>query len=145
MKFNVVCGNPPYQAPKVKTKDVTGMSGSKLWPEFAKLAVSLTKEGGHVCLVHPGQWRKPEHNLFQLFKDHNLLHLDIHDIKDGMKDFQAATGYDWYILANNKYAGKTVVRGVDKTVSTIDLNNWNFIPNSCFDIIEKLLANKNEK
>ena len=56
-----------------------------------------------------------------------------------------STGYDWYILANQKYTGKTTVNGVDGVNTTVDFSDWQFIPNSNFDFVKSLLANNGEE
>jgi site-specific DNA-methyltransferase (adenine-specific) len=50
VKFDVVIGNPPYQAP---VKSVC--ASHTLWDKFAVLSLEMSK--GYVCLVHPSGWR----------------------------------------------------------------------------------------
>ena len=63
MKFDVIIGNPPYQAPRgYKTsaayKDVDGKHGCKrLYYFFTKLAVELLAEDGICMFVQPPNWR----------------------------------------------------------------------------------------
>lgn len=146
MKFDVVVGNPPYQAPKTRVKEaVTGSCGSKLWPSFVRLSMDITKQNGFTCLIHPGAWRKPGSDLLELFMDRNLLRLEIHNIDDGMKTFGASTGYDWYILQNAKYSGKTIIIGSDKVEKTVDLSGSCFIANSEFDLLNNIIAKDGEE
>lgn len=63
MKFDVVIGNPPYQAsPGYKTptafKDVDGKHGKKqLYYLFTKLGIQMIKENGFLIFVQPTCWR----------------------------------------------------------------------------------------
>jgi len=54
MKFDVIVGNPPYQAPN-------GIS-SKLWIDFVLQASSLIKHNGYVGMIVPNSWIKPLSN-----------------------------------------------------------------------------------
>jgi hypothetical protein len=65
-------------------------------------------------LVHPALWRKPEHKLFNILRD-NLIYLEIHSSKDGIKTFSAETRYDWYIYSK-KHNGKTIVKFEDDII-----------------------------
>jgi len=63
VKFDVIIGNPPYQAPRgYKTsaayKDVDGKHGCKrLYYFFTKLGVELLAEDGICMFVQPPNWR----------------------------------------------------------------------------------------
>jgi superfamily II DNA or RNA helicase/tRNA1(Val) A37 N6-methylase TrmN6 len=141
LKFNIVIGNPPYQQFKNKTNPTAGMCGTTLWDKFMQMSIEkLCIQNGYVVLVHPGQWRKPEHELLDLIKQYNLIHLSIHNIVDGQKTFNASTGYDWYVLQNSNYSGTTIVNDVNNKQSTVNIMNWPFIPNCEFDKVQKLLG-----
>ena len=141
-KFDVVIGNPPYQMTKNKVKEgVSGMCGGTLWDKFMYLSINeLATKDGYVVLVHPGQWRKPDHTLLELVKQYNLVYLSIHGIADGQKTFSASTGYDWYILQKTNYGGQTTINDVDGKQSNVDISGWQFIPNCEFNKIQSLLS-----
>jgi len=144
--FDYVVGNPPYQAPKDrKTSAKTGMCGGNLWDKFVRISHTVCKPNGFMALIHPGQWRKPEHALFSLFKKNNLEYLEMHNLKDGQDTFHVGTGYDWYIMQKSEPQGATTIKDMEgKTFDTV-LTNWDFIPNCCFDLIDSLLAKDGEK
>jgi hypothetical protein len=55
MKFDIIIGNPPYQAPK----NANGAKNSyPFWRRFLCKAESLVKDGGHVALLVPSQVAK---------------------------------------------------------------------------------------
>ena len=94
-QFDVVIGNPPYQAPKKrKTDEFRGLTGSFLWKKFVELSINhCCKKEGYVCLVHPGQWRKPEHGLLDIVKQ-NESQVDLRQMLQGLQPlkFQAYLG-----------------------------------------------------
>lgn len=51
MKFDIVIGNPPYQAHN-------GIS-SKLWVRFVIICEGILHDNGHMALVVPNSWTKP--------------------------------------------------------------------------------------
>lgn len=146
MKFDVVVGNPPYQAPKkIEGDKKKGTIGGDLWSKFVPLSLQLTKENGYVCLVHPAAWRKPEHELFEKIKNLQLMYLEIHGEKDGQKTFGATTRYDWYILKNTKNISKTKIKNEIGEDFELNIGELPFIPNYEFKNLLNLIAKDNEE
>lgn len=57
MKFDVVLGNPPFQA---KTEDGDRKDpGSNLWTQFLVKCFSLTKDNGYLAMISPDAWVTP--------------------------------------------------------------------------------------
>lgn len=137
MKFDVVVGNPPYQ-------DQSGNVGNTLWDKFTYMSLNIVKENGYMCLVHPSKWRNPENNLWETMSHKQIEYLEIHNIKDGIKTFGAATRYDWYVLKNCEISKQTEIMDEDGDISNIDLRNWNFLPNGKFVEINGLLSKDKE-
>ena len=146
MKFDCVIGNPPYQAPKErKAKAVNGTCGAELWDKFIEKSTELVKENGFVTLIHPPKWRKPDHKAFRFIHERDLKYLEIHSIDDGLKVFRASTAYDWYILKNSKYNGKTVIKNINGNMEEIDISNFLCIPSGSFNLFKQLLAKDGEE
>jgi hypothetical protein len=142
-KFDVIFGNPPYQ--KLVGKSHT----QSIWNQFVLHSLNILKTDGFLVFVHPSGWR----NIDGKFKDvqkeilsRNLLYLEIHDEKDGLKTFSCGTRYDWYILQNKKVnKTNTTIKFQDGKVLNINVNKLEFIPNGKFKKIMSLLANNNEE
>ena len=138
MKFDVVVGNPPYQAPKKNKSTKDGANGDSIWPHFVRLSFSLMKRGGYICFVHPATWRKPQsprskvRDLFSMMtREHNMLYLSIHSPEDGKKTFNAGTRYDWYVAKNEPANGdNTTIRDEKGKVSEVPLGRYGWLPNS---------------
>ncbi len=52
-RFDVIMGNPPYNAGGV------AKGGGTLWPLFVRRAFELIRPNGYITFVHPQGWRKP--------------------------------------------------------------------------------------
>jgi len=143
MKFDVIIMNPPYQAPQ-KSEGKRG-GGDLLWPKFVENAInSWSKENGYVVAIHPSGWRKPEserskYHLFQsMTHEHHMEYLEIHDSRDGMKTFGAATRYDWYVIHKNT-SGITTVLDQEGQTHDIDLLEYEWLPNHSLNEVTQLV------
>ncbi len=142
-KFDIIIGNPPYNKDNVST-------GNSIWQLFVKKSISEIINNGYLLFVHPSTWRKPStdsakyHELFKLMTfDNQMLYLEIHNTKDGIKVFDCGTRYDWYLIQNKKSYTNTCIKDELNKISYIDLTKWHFLPNYNIEIVEKLLSNNN--
>ena len=144
MKFDVVVGNPPYQAPQ-NAKGKRG-GGTSLWDKFVEKALDeLLQKDGYLCFVHPARWRKPEDALWDKMTQHQIYYLEIHNAQDGQKTFGAGTRYDWYVLQKKPYHEPTVVRDEKHEEHNINLSLWPWLPNYAFELIKSIMiSNENE-
>ena len=138
--FDVIIGNPPYQSNKA--------SNGTLWDKFVLKSLSILKENGYLVYVHPSGWRDIDGKFKSIQKEilsRNLLYLEIHNEKDGLKMFSSETRYDWYIL-QNKILDKTntIIKFQDGTTNVINVNELEFIPNGEYNKIMSMVA-KNEE
>lgn len=145
MKFDNVVMNPPYQNQQVQKGEKRG-GGASLWDRFVEKAVSLTKENGYICAIHPSMWRKPESKcsknkgLWNSMTEKQIVYLEIHNIIDGKKVFNAGTRYDWYVMQNKPCENSTIVIDEDGVKNKLDLRNWDFLPNKNFIMVKDILA-----
>lgn len=148
-KFDIVVGNPPYNAEQTATGKRGG--GDTLWDKFVIQSINNLKESGYLCFVHPALWRKPQseksssNEVSGLMLSKQLLYLEIHNMRDGMAVFGAGTRYDFYVLHNTDIYANTLVKGEDGVELNIDIRKYPFIPNMGFDKFEKLFLEGNEK
>ena len=134
-EFDVVMGNPPFQ-------DNISMNGT-LWDKFIIYSFTVLKPSGFLVFVHPSGWRNVDGKFKHIQKEllsRNIQYLEIHNEKDGIKTFKSETRYDWYVLKNLKYTGKTIIYGQDRAFHNIDISGFEFIPNEKFETIAALLA-----
>jgi len=145
--FDVIVGNPPYNASGTKA------TGNTIWQIFVNNSINILQNNGYITFIHPNGWRKPNtengkfYGLFEkITKKNTLLYLEIHDTKDGMKQFNCGTRYDWYILQKMKNKNnKTKIIDQNNISYDINLNKYNWLANCELDLIDKLVANDNEE
>jgi hypothetical protein len=143
MKFDVIVGNPPYQLQVGPNKTET------IWDKFVIKSFNHLKDDGYLTFVHPSGWR----NVDGKYKDiqrkilsKNLIYLEIHNEKDGLKTFGAETRYDVYVLQNsNTTHTDTTIKFQDNTEKLVNIIGLEFIPNSDFDLVSSLVAKNNEE
>lgn len=138
MKFTRVIGNPPYNAPSKST-------GNTLWDKFIPKCIDLLEDGGTLSFITPGRWRQPEDRLSYIYKDYQLVSLEIYDTKDGKKTFNADTAYDVYTIKKVKPTETTDILFSDGVRESIDVTNLPFIPNSKWDFWKECFEDKSEK
>ena len=69
----------------------------------------------------------------------NMIYLEMHDTKDGLKTFNCGTKYDWYIInIKNTVDHKTIIIDEKKNKHMLDLKNYSFLPNSNIELFNKI-------
>ena len=147
--FDIIIGNPPYQPENTKSSKA---NGHLLWDKFVKISLQSLKTDGYLVYVHPLLWRKPTseksktNGLFELMtKENQMLYLEIHGSKDGLKTFGCATKYDFYVIQKTKGVKNTTVVDVNGKKHSINMGEWKFLPNYNFENIKKILLKGGEK
>jgi len=143
-KFDIVVMNPPYH------QDIEGNKPQPLWDKFVAKAVNESlNAGGYLLAVHPSSWRNVN-GMFKyiqkLLTERDMLYLEMHNQKDGIKTFAAEIRYDFYCLRNTKnHNVVTEIKCQDDSVEFQKLFNLEFIPNGMFDVYEHVLIKNNEE
>ena len=143
-KFDVVIGNPPYQAPRKESTGAGAGARGRLWDKFVMKALDdLVKDGGIVSLIHPAGWRSPDcGDLFKTMSRYHIKYANFNSGEQGQKTFGAGTNFDWYVLQKTKRNGITTISDWNNEEHKIKINEFPFIPNSEFDIFSKFIKNK---
>jgi hypothetical protein len=138
-KFDVVMGNPPYNA------GGTGTSGEKrIWTKFIQFGFNLLNNKGCLIFVHPPNFHRinddnPKKGIIvkQLFNENNLLFIRI--IDNTKIYFDVQIGIDYYILQKCSNKKEAVILDKHNIISdNIDISIFNTVPNFGFNIIKKL-------
>jgi hypothetical protein len=144
-KFDVVMGNPPYNA------SGNTSTGNTIWQEFTKKSLNEWTSV-YLLFIHPPGWRKPNTErgkytkLFDLMtKQNQMLYLEIHGVKDGQKMFNCGTRYDWYLIEKTNQYKNTIIVDEERKKNDYDLSEWSWLPNSNILEINKLLAKKDDE
>ena len=152
-QFDRIIGNPPFQA----FQDAEGKrgGGDELYMKFVKKSLELLTPNGYLVFVHPPSWRKPEYSdgqkksknagMFTLMAhEHQMVYLEIHNAKDGMRDFKAGTRYDCYVIKKTEATQETIINDETRTEVKADLRDFEFLPNFNIKNVLKLLPKRSE-
>jgi hypothetical protein len=124
--------------------------------KFVKKSIELLKPDGFLVFVHPPSWRKPEFNegrkksknagMFELMAHENqIVYLEIHSMKDGVKIFKAGTRYDFYVMKKTHASEDTKIKDMYGHLSDVDLRDYDFLPNFNIKNVLKLFPKKSER
>ena len=145
-KFDIVVMNPPYN-------DGSTNHGSAhvLWDKFVEkvLEISLITDG-YLVAVHPDGWRglgDGFKKVKNLLKSKQMLYLEVHDLRSGVRTFGVQTAYDFYCTRNTENLGNfnTKIKCMDGTTERVDISKLSFIPNGMYNDFQKLMPKKGEK
>ena len=139
-KFDVIMGNPPFQV-ELKDNKRAG-SGKTLWDKFVIDSFKNLKENGYLCFIHPPNWRRPEHPLWEIIGGKQILYLHIFSKQDGQKIFNASTRFDIYVLENKSVNKNTTIIDEKNKQHSINLSKWPFLPNYEYGNIKEILTDK---
>lgn len=123
MKFDVIIGNPPYQAPGGT------QTGRTIWDKFVARSIDLLEDDGSLVYINPPRWRQPADRLQHIYKENQLVFCWMYTVKEGIKTFGASTNYDVYQIKKTKPTEKTRFRYYDGTTGEADASNLPMIPN----------------
>jgi hypothetical protein len=77
--------------------------------------------------------------------DNQIVYLEIHSMKDGMKIFKAGTRYDFYVMKKALANVDTKIKDMHGYVSDVDLRDFEFLPNFNIKNVLKLFPKKTEQ
>ena len=123
MKFDVVVGNPPFQA--VNNDGERADAGSNLWMAFVNKAMSeLLHKDGFLAFVTPDTWstpysedtsggRKNGRELRKLFRTKQIIYLNYREC--GRHFSKVGSAFSSYIIKNVDSVGPTTVKFINAT------------------------------
>ena len=128
-KFDIVMGNPPYNAPSTDGKK--GTTGKKnLYTKFMFKSLDILIEDGYLIFVNPPAFLKTTNfnkstDIYSKIQNLNLLYLNLDDIND--KYFKVGSPICYYLIQNNNKYDKTIIfNGISN--SYVNIKSFNFIP-----------------
>jgi len=139
--FDVIIGNPPFQA-----HDNKKSNGNSIWHKFVDKLLLLLNDGGYLSLIHPSGWRKPStekckytYLYTELTQKRQMIYLEMHTNRDGVKNFNSNVIYDVYLVKNVLPYDTTEIIDHASNIVNIDLRKFAFIPNKNLEFIYNLL------
>lgn len=136
MKFDIIVGNPPFSR--------GGGPGNIIWNFFIRNSFDHLETYGYLLFLTPCGWRKPLNKYNDLYsqmcQNRQMLYLEIHDFKDGMKNINVGIRYDIYLIQNKMSTESTFVVDMYGKSHNIDMKEWEFLPHAEFETIKKIMG-----
>jgi hypothetical protein len=128
MKFDVIVGNPPYQA--AKNGDYS------FWARFVDKSNTMLADNGYLSMVIPIGWMSPTNDIRQgqrsimrdIFAKENTCYINVD--KDLGKKYFYGIGqkFTWFVLQKGNY--KITKLDLGKNQIEIDISKMPFLPNT---------------
>ena len=141
--FDVVMGNPPYNAHGTKHK-----GDKNIYVYFSQKALTTwLKPSGYLVFIHPPVYRIPNHkiqhtktNLNEIYTTKKILCIKIYSIDETHKLMSVMINVDFIILQNtpNDLTGKSKIIDAEGDDYEIQIKPNDFIPNFGLNIMEKI-------
>lgn len=132
MKFDVVIGNPPYEAADEEgRKD----QANNLWSKFTKKGLELVKNGGHFSFITPTSWLSPAADIGKgkhgtrffndYFQKYKTLALNVNECA---RHFDVGSTFSYFVV--EKTESKQFITDVitDECQYQIDLRTIHYLP-----------------
>jgi SAM-dependent methyltransferase len=134
MKFDVVIGNPPFQA------SVSGSRSTNLWSRFVQRGIELVLPEGFLSLITPSAITSPSSDIngtFGILKSNNLLWVDSETISSYFREGSTFTAF---LLQKCSYKFRTQL--ADATF--IDIRELPYLPKTAIatHLHKKILSTK---
>jgi len=145
MKFDVVCGNPPFQDSSKVAKN------SSLWMKFIPLCYSLCRDNGYLCMISPDTWIAPSETqkteIKSIFSQRRTLEVNF-NIKNYFPGI--GSGFCYFIIENiGDTETETKIIGSDGSGFVINFKEDTFLPKFInkisLSIFNKILNNPKYK
>ena len=143
-QFDVVIGNPPYNAPKLKESDGRG-GRNTIWESFVILATKLVNENGYLSFIHPPRWRKPKDKTWALLTQFDIKFIRFFDAESGRSYFESGTRFDYYVLQKKSNHDHTSIIDEKGISHSINIQKWPWLPSCEFNLVYSILAIEGEK
>ena len=146
--FDVVMGNPPYNAGGIKHK-----GDKNIYVHFSKKALqNWLKPNKYLVFIHPPVYRIPNHkiqhtqtNLNEIYTTKKILCIKMYSINETHKLMCVMINVDFIILQNttNALTGKSRIIDVKGFEYELQIKHNDFIPNFGLNILRKIREQSN--
>jgi len=146
-KFDVIMGNPPYNAGGIKSKNtkkvVKNQQGFKtIWPNFVEKSIALLNDNKYLLFINPATWIGLKSSNSKMFLNNQILIVRFYDIREAPKLFGNISGeipLTYYLLQKANTNEDTFIfdKCLDKFIP-FNIYNNNFIPIEAISLQGKL-------
>jgi len=136
MKFDVICGNPPYNESTTSDKHSTKQKGQKAtWTSFVDKSWEMLSDDGYLVYVTPNNWLRETNYLKEVIKSKNLVcaRIDSDNIKKNYFPTVGST-FTWFVIKNsNKDTDPKMYIGERGGLKLLDISLEDIIPQKDLD------------
>ena len=138
-KFDVVMGNPPFQAPLLIRQGSAGHE--TIWDDFVIYSLNVLNDKGILAFITPPPWRKPENTLWHtLTNKRQMTYIHIFGERTVSSVFHVAARVDAYVLENTPKYKNTNIIDENQKYTSINMDEWPFLPNYAYEDISKIIT-----
>lgn len=136
-KFDVVVGNPPFQAPGAR------VGWAQLYISFIDKGLEILKPNGLLLFVSPPTFLK---NKINVIKNYQIKYLNFSIVKKYF--LEIGSSFCYYLIQKKEKNEFTIIEGNDNKIFKANINYNNFFPVSnvvneqAFSIVEKIYSKK---
>jgi hypothetical protein len=117
MKFDVIMGNPPYNAGGIKSKNtkkvVKNQKGFKtIWPIFVDKSINLLNDNKYLLFINPATWIGLKSTNSKMYMENQLLSLRFYNYGQALELFGSVSGkipLTYYLLQKSKGGKNTEI------------------------------------
>jgi site-specific DNA-methyltransferase (adenine-specific) len=130
-KFDVIVGNPPYQAELKTLQD-------RLWMQFVDKSFELVADGGIVSLITPSNWAVTTELYEKWFVSHKVLAINMNEC--GRYFPNIAIPFSYYVIQNSPSCGSDTlfITDIGKFKAVLPVTPIGTIPHA-ISIYDKVL------
>jgi site-specific DNA-methyltransferase (adenine-specific) len=132
MKFDVVVGNPPYEA---TTEDGRKDQANNLWSKFTKKSLESVEDNGHFAFIIPASWLSPAADIGKgkhgtrffndYFQKYKTLTININECA---RHFDVGSTFSYFVLEKTTAANFVTNVITADSKYNIDLRTIHYLP-----------------
>ena len=143
-EFDVVMGNPPFQAPVVGKRFSSGQP-KIIWDKFLIQSLNILIPNGFFVFITPPTWRKPESPFWEyMTRTCNVHFLHIFNKVKSNALFHVSQRIDMYLIKKTSEHTPAIIIDELSEITSLELSQWPFLPNYNYAQFKNILTTKKD-